>query len=274
MDEKLPNKHRNHEIEKLSERDFIYRFPVEWIHNSFKDDYGTDYNCEIVKNQNVTGISFSVQLKGKETEKNKTNITVSNIKRSTINRWLKKLEPTLLIVYIVDENESYWKWFENNTVDLTKNNKTFSINISRENKLSNINWDLVSNYVTEIFNKRYLIYDFPTDRETHKKAWDLYFNAKFEQAIVQFKKIINYKKNALIWNAIANCEYEVFNYQKALIAVNKALEIEADNDMINLTKASIITEQGALENNKDKIENAIIIYEKLIQNKYFNSTVF
>lgn len=274
MKEDLPNKHRNHEIEKLSERHFTTLFPIEWVANSFKVDYGTDFNCEIVKNQGVTGITFSVQLKGKETEKNKQHISISKIKRSTINRWLNKLEPTLLIVYIVDENESYWKWFENNTVDLTSNNKTFSIQLSRENKLSSIDWNIIDNYVTKIFNQRYLIYDFPTIEKANKKAWDLYFNGDFEEALPLFKKIVKSNNDALVWNAIALCEYELFNYQKALISINKALDIKEDNKIINLTKASILTEQGAIENNNAKIENALIIYRKLIDNNYFSPSLF
>lgn len=274
MEEELPNKHRNHEIEKLSERYFTSLFPIEWIHNSFKTDYGTDYNCEIVKNRGVTGITFSVQLKGKETEKNSDYITISNIKRSTINRWLNKLEPTLLIVYIVDENESYWQWFENNTVDLTLYNKTFSIKISRENRLSSIDWKIIEQNVTAIFSQRYLIYDFPTKKQANQKAWDLYFEGHLEQALLLFHKIVKSDNDSLIWNAIANCEYELFNYQKALISVNKALALEENNKIISLTKASILTEQGAIENNKAKIENALSIYKKLIDDNYSSPTLF
>lgn len=275
MNENLPKKHRNHEIEKLSERHFNSLFPIEWVSNSFKVDYGTDFNCEIVKNQGVTGITFSVQLKGKETEKNKSHISISNIKRSTINRWLNKLEPTLLIVYIVDENESYWKWFEDNTVDLTSENKTFTIQLSRENKLSEIDWNSTEHYVTKIFNQRYLIYDFPTNEKANQKAWELYFDREFEKALPLFKRIVKTNNNdALIWNAIATCQYDLFDYQKALLSINKALEIEQDNKIINLTKASILTEQGAIENDNAKVENALIIYRKLIEVGYYSSTLF
>jgi hypothetical protein len=81
----LPTRHRNHEIETLSERYFKNCIPVSWVVNSFNIDYGTDYNCEIGEDRGVTGINFTVQLKGKETEVNKDNILVS-LKRSTLNR--------------------------------------------------------------------------------------------------------------------------------------------------------------------------------------------
>ena len=274
LNEELPNKHRNHEIEKLSERHFTSLFPIEWVSNSFKVDYGTDFNCEIVKNRGVTGLTFSVQLKGKEKEKNEQHITISNIKRSTINRWLNKLEPTLLIVYIVDENESYWKWFENDTVDLTSGNKTFSIQLTRENKLSKIDWKSVESYVTEIFSKRYLIHDFPTNEKANEKAWSLFFDRDIEKALPLFQKIAKKKNDALIWNAIAICEYELFNYQKALISINKALEIKEDSKILQHTKAAILTEQGAIENNNSKIESAIVIFKELIEGNFITDSIF
>ncbi len=140
--------------------------------------------------------------------------------------------------------------------------------------MSTIDWNSIENYVTKIFNQRYLIYDFPINEKANKKAWDLYFDGEIEKALPLFKKIVKTNSNdALIWNAIATCEYELFDYQKALLSINKALEIEKDNKIINLTKASILTEQGAIENDNAKVENALIIYRKLIEDGY-SSTLF
>ena len=167
-------------------------------------------------------------------------------------------------------------WFTlTGSSNLTSNNKTYTIQLSRENKLSTIDWSLIESYVTKIFNKRYRIYDFPTNEKANQKAWDLYFDGEIEQALPIFKKILRKdSENALIWNALAICQYELFDYQKALLSINRALEIEEDNKDINLTKASILTEQGGVENDKGKIENALIIYRKLIKNKHYSSTLF
>ncbi len=70
----FPNRHRNHQIEELSERFFKSHIPIEWVTNKFVIDYGTDYNCEIAVNEGMTGRNFSVQLKGKEHERSNTNI--------------------------------------------------------------------------------------------------------------------------------------------------------------------------------------------------------
>ena len=136
----LPNMHRNHEIEELSERYFRQNLPISWVVNKFVKDYGTDYNCEISKDRKVTGKNFTVQLKGKEKDAGKKYITIKNIKRNTINRWFNRLEPTMIIVYLVVEEEAFWCWLEYDTVDLSKPNRTFQIKVPRKNRLSKINW--------------------------------------------------------------------------------------------------------------------------------------
>lgn len=144
--ENYPNRHRNHEIETLSDRFLKNYIPVSWITNFFEIDYGTDYNCEITSERQVTGNNFSIQLKGKETEQNQDSIKII-LKRTNINRLLNRLEPTIIIVYIVDENEAYWKWFEDNTVDLTQSNDSYTVSIPRDNKLSKLNWTVISEHV-------------------------------------------------------------------------------------------------------------------------------
>ena len=75
--ETYPNRHRNHEIETLSERYFKNCIPVSWVINAFQIDYGTDFNCEITIDKKVTGNNFSIQLKGKETEPNHETIKIT-----------------------------------------------------------------------------------------------------------------------------------------------------------------------------------------------------
>jgi len=269
----LPNRHRNHEIETLSERFFKNCFPASWIINSFQIDYGIDYNCEITTNQKVTGNNFSIQLKGKETEHNLENIKI-NLKRSTINRWLVKLEPTMVIVYIVDENKAFWTWFENDTIDLTSKNENFAISISRKNDLSKINWQMISQYVESIFSRRNLLYDTPKVDDQNRVAWQAFFDTKYEKALSLFYEILNNNpKDASLLQAIALSEYKVFNYPKALVNINKALEIE-NNESFNLNKASILTEQGFFNKDDSKIYEALKIYEELLLNGHSSYSLF
>lgn len=271
--EKLPNRHRNHQIESLSERYFNKYVPVSWVVNKLQLDYGTDLNCEIAIDNNVTGMNFSVQLKGKEKEIDSNFIKII-IKRSTLNRWLKKLEPTLIIVYIVNEDEAFWLWFEDNTIDLTLNNESFTLIIPRENKLSKVDWGDYVKYVENIFKKRHLLYNIPKITDLNKEAWQYYFNGKFGKALILFYDLIEKSpEDPLLLEIIAVCEYQLFNYQKALIYINKALDIEK-NINFKLNKASILSEQGFLNNDKLKINEAILIYESLISENYSSVRVF
>jgi tetratricopeptide (TPR) repeat protein len=269
----FPNRHRNHEIETLSERFFKNCCPVSWVINTFKLDYGTDYNCEITTDKKVTGNNFSVQLKGKETESSSETVKIS-LDRKNINRWLNKLEPTMIIVFIVDENEAFWIWFENNTVDLTKKNESFTISIPRQNKLSKIDWDFISNYVGSIFSKRHLLYEEPKLNNENKDGWKAFFEDKFEKALSIFYELIKETpSDPSILQGIALSEYKLFNYQKALVNINKALEIE-NNDVFNLNKASILTEQGFSNNDNSRILEAIEIYKKVISHGHNSSSLF
>jgi len=271
--ENYPNRHRNHEIETLSERFLKNLLPVSWVTNSFQIDYGTDYNCEITTERQVTGNNFSIQLKGKETEQNLDSVKII-LKRTNINRWLSRLEPTIIIVYIVDEHEAYWKWFEDNTVDLTQNNESYTVTIPRKNKLSQLKWDLVAEYVKSIFSKRHLLYDIPQINSGNEKGWKAFYENKFEHALSEFYEIIKREPNdKSVLEAIAIAEYTLFNYQKALVSISNALEIEKNNGF-SLIKASILTEQGLANNDEAKIEEAIKIYKKIIMDGEISAELF
>lgn len=261
--ENFPNRHRNHEIETLSDRFLQNQLPPSWVINKFQIDYGTDYNCEITTENQVTGNNFSIQLKGKESEQNQEYIKIT-LKRTNINRWLNRLEPTMIIVFIFDENEAYWKWFEDTTVDLTQKNESFTISIPRQNKLSQLDWNTIAEHVRLIFSKRHLLYDIPKLDSQNEKGWKAFYEKNFEEALSEFYKIIKRTPNDIsILEAIAISEYNLFNYPKALVYINKAIEIE-DNSGFNLTKASILTEQGFANNDDTKIYEAINIYKKII----------
>jgi tetratricopeptide (TPR) repeat protein len=257
-----PDRHRNHEIEALSDRYLNSIVPISWVVNKFTVDYGTDYNCEISLDGKVSGINFTIQLKGKETEKGNEFITVNKIKRTTINRWIRRLEPTMLVVYIVDENEAYWTWVESNLVDLTKENKTFQIKILRDKPYSKIDWESITKYLVEIFKRKNLLYDIPGKGE-NEDAWILYFDKKFDKALPFFKDLAKSKNDALIFNALAVCHYELYQYREALIAINEAIKLKESNSLY-LNKASILTELGTSNKDKHILFQANDIYKNLL----------
>lgn len=263
-----PIRHRNHILETLSDRHLKNYIPADWVLNQFYLDYGTDYNCEISKDGHVIGINFTIQLKSKEKESNKEFVIVNRIKRSTINRWLNRLEPTMIIVFIKNENEAFWLWLEDNTVNLTKNNKEFQIKVPRENKLSEIKWENVHNKLESIFSKRYMLYEVPhASLDLRENAiWANFFNNEYDKALFGFNEMIKLNNDPLLWNVIALCHYGMFHLKEALIAITKALEGLKDHQTLLLNKAAILTELGITTNDKNKLKIAVEIYEKLISN--------
>lgn len=270
---KFPRRPRNHEIETLSENYFRSKIPSTWIIDKPSWDYGIDYHCGIVIDEMVTGINFSIQLKGKEKEKNKTNIQVT-IKRSTINLWLIRLEPIMIITFIVEENKAYWIWFENNTVDLTLDQKTFTINIPRTNKLEIYDWNICSEYVTKIFKNKNSLNELPNFNNVKINAWELYKNGNYKKALPLFYDILEKDpKNGMLLELLSLCEYKLFNYQSALILINQALEISNNKSYLS-NKAAILTEQGYINKDNLKINEAILIYKKLITENFTSETIY
>ncbi|MGE3824532.1 MAG: DUF4365 domain-containing protein [Bacteroidia bacterium] len=171
-----PIRDDNHILESISKVALQQSIPRGWVLNEFRIDYGTDYNCEIVKENKVIGTNFSIQLKSKNVEPNREFVIVTGIKKTSINRWLKKLEPTMIVVYIDDEKGLYWQWVENNTFDLTNNNANYQIKIPRTNSFSSLNWNDIYENVEKIFEKNHLLYKSPSEIEINSDFLKLYFN--------------------------------------------------------------------------------------------------
>ncbi len=55
---------RQHIIETISKKAFEEIIPDEWVYRELTPDYGIDYQVEIFNNEEATGKSFFVQLKG------------------------------------------------------------------------------------------------------------------------------------------------------------------------------------------------------------------
>lgn len=180
----------------------------------------------------------------------------------------------MIIAYIIEENEAYWMWFENNTVDLTLDQQTFTINIPKKNKLSDNNWENCKDYIENIFKRRNSLYEVPDVYDIKKEAWKFYIENNYKKALPLFYDILNENpENGMILEIISLCEYKLFNYQKALILINKALDI-SNNKSYLLNKASILTEQGNINNDNFKIREAIEIYQNLISENYISDTLY
>ncbi|MCX6250488.1 MAG: DUF4365 domain-containing protein [Bacteroidetes bacterium] len=152
-----PLRPQNHVIENISKLAFRQAMPQEWVLNEYFIDYGTDFQCEIVKDNAVLGIKFSIQLKAKSKEFDVESVIIKNIKRSTINRWIKSLEPIMIVAYVDEEKNIYWQWVTENTFDLTSNQKSYQIKISKKQILNETVWDDITRQVEKIYERKYLV---------------------------------------------------------------------------------------------------------------------
>ena len=100
-------KPRSHQIDELAQRFFRNALPTAWTYNEQHRDYGKDYLVEIGDDDDEqTGLSFLVQLKGQE--KVKSTADGSNVKFSLKNKhaayYLDKIRDLPVFLVVVDVN--------------------------------------------------------------------------------------------------------------------------------------------------------------------------
>ena len=264
-----PVRHRNHVLETKSENFFNRFVPVEWVKTNLLKDYGVDLLIDIVLNEQVTGLNFSVQMKSTERTVDPDLAKVS-LKRSTLNYYKVRLEPTMLVMYDSAADEAYWSWVANFNIDYSKLSKTCTLSIPKSNKLSELSWDEIVSYVQHIFNAKSFISDFDIkeiDSITELDAWKVYYKGDHHQAIYLFRRLIqtgNGKYN--VHQALAWSLYQTFQYKDALNIINYLLDIDK-NDDCQKTKACILTEYGQQDKDKGKIIQARNLFQKFLSGK-------
>lgn len=265
----FPKRHKNHTLESKSEKFFKDHLPEEWVAEK-PIDYGIDYKVEIIIDEQVIGENFSVQLKAHQ-RLGKDDLISINLDRTTINLYLARLEPILIICYIKEQNEAYYSWFTEDLIDLSKNQKIHSIRFDPQKKLSTIDWNEITIYVNSIFSRRHLLYSFPqinfSDMGIEEKNASAYFiNGNYEAANLIFKELNKKEPSAYLLCSIAMCYYYQYQYKHALNYINQALAISSSTE-ISLNKASILSEFGQEIGNKAMMMEACSIFSKYIQNQ-------
>jgi tetratricopeptide (TPR) repeat protein len=263
-----PIRHSTHILETESSKFFNNCIPNDWYVDKPNHDYGLDYNVNIVINNQVTGFNFSVQLKSTGKEKNKDSASIT-INHSTLSLYNTRLEPVFLVIYVQDEKEAYWYWYNELKIDLTSSQKSFKINIPKTNKLSLINWEEVIKYVRDIFSIKLLIdgikhLEYGELSNSEILAWRYYYSLDYENAIFYFKNLIREKpNNPVILEGLAYCQYMTYSYKEALYNINRAIDLSKDS-RLQLTKACILAEDGIQSGINGKIIEAKNIFRRFI----------
>ena len=149
---KLPIRHNSHNLEELSRRYFQNALPNNWTASRPQHDYGIDLQVDIFEGNSATGLELLVQLKASK-NKSVNEYETIKLKVSTYNYLREKLQIVMLVKYNAEENEAYWMFLKDVNAP-NQDCETFTIHISKENKLSQINWDNISRYIYEVTDKK------------------------------------------------------------------------------------------------------------------------
>jgi len=81
-------------------------------------DYGLDLRVEVARGGYVTGEEFLVQVKGRRTVNQPPHLLPqAKISQSTINYWLAKLQPVMIVVVDLSSKDVYYDWLEHSYAD-------------------------------------------------------------------------------------------------------------------------------------------------------------
>ncbi len=258
---KKPNRHATHVLEGESERFFRNQIPIEWYVDKPDHDYGIDLTTNIVVGGEVTGMNFSVQLKAREKSTSADFISIT-LKNSTLGLYDSRLEPVLLAVYVQQEKETYWIWYNDLALDKAAGTRTTRIKIPKTNSLSTTDWESVRKYVQQIFSFKKLIdgirtLEYGEISQTEILAWRYYYAGDYEKAAFYFKNQLEKgpKDVSIILEGLAHSLYMCHRYPEALFHINHAIELSGTANQL-LTKACILSEDGSATRNKAKLIEA------------------
>jgi Domain of unknown function (DUF4365) len=149
---KLPQRPQNHNREELSERFFNSCLPGNWYSHKPQNDYGIDLIVDLFDGSDATGLELLVQLKSTGNP-NDSAIEKQGLDTSTYNYLKRKLQVVMIVKYVIPDDEAYWILLKD-VPSPNQRNKSLTIHIPKENRLSEINWDNIKEYVRGVTDRK------------------------------------------------------------------------------------------------------------------------
>jgi len=106
---------RQHIIETESDKALQAIIPDEWVAQAPPVDYGIDYIVEIFENEEHTGKTFLIQLKGSD-QKIEAETFKKQFEIETLKHYNKRTLPVLLVCYSTKEQE-FWAIWANSLIE-------------------------------------------------------------------------------------------------------------------------------------------------------------
>lgn len=109
----FPQRPKSHISGDEAIRIFTSACSPDWIISTVQPDYGLDLRIELVRDNQVTGEEFYVQIKGrKQIQISDDQVVEIEIPQATINYWLGKLHPVLIVLVDVTQKRFWFDWLE------------------------------------------------------------------------------------------------------------------------------------------------------------------
>lgn len=116
--ESLPQRPSAHVVGDEAVRLFVEMCPREWIPAPISPDYGLDVRMELVREGRVTGEEFGAQIKGRRKVRPRSDGSVTvPASHSTVNYWLGKLNPTMIVLVDTSQRRLWYGWLEKTYAD-------------------------------------------------------------------------------------------------------------------------------------------------------------
>ncbi len=269
-----------------------------WVIETFSEDYGEDLYIRIFERGNPTGHDFYIQLKGTDNIKQyvlkKAPFFSYSVDLANLKQWHDFTWPVIFVLWDIEQRLGYWAhmqplvenhlqvdshWLENLS-QVKEPTRTIRIPIDNILKTSSdieVLRVLIGNeydktkigrqYFERLHQER--VKDFKSDSESGVESSDqslqLPPNVRQQFLIAQHTAAVTKDPSDIAaWLELAHIHYELDEKDKALVAINRAWELEKDDLQIVNARACILAEYAiATGGPKSMLYEAISLFESL-----------
>lgn len=153
MATEFPKRPSQHQLADESVRFFRASLPGEWVCDEPKNDYGIDLRVGLARDGGVTGETLVIQIKA-SAEAPQGDFVSLELAVATLNYLRNLLDVVLLVKYVASEDEAYWLLLKDAESSPAEGQKTISVRIPRQNRLSQNPWNEIANHVQAVHYRK------------------------------------------------------------------------------------------------------------------------
>lgn len=287
-----------HDTENISEdqiREYFHR--LGWEVERFGKDYGEDLFIRIFEGGAFSGKAFYVQMKGTNNTQQyalKTGVFSYSVDGVNLLQWHRNPFPVIFVLWDIEQRIGYWlhiqsyvdKRLKNDPLWLEQEEGDRSIHITADQMLSWREGKSLLTLISEEYQKvslgRQLLERMQYSelgtaaqrlnaalRSEEDPSKDLSLEATLigqEQPLATVSSEIEMHAdpdNAEGWIELATQYYTQHNYEKAMVAINKAKRLGASGTQYAIVRGSILTEYAIAQGGRRKslLHEAIALFE-------------